>query len=165
MASKHRILIYSIAASFSVLLVGVTLQWLVYDDWLHQTGPLHVIGSAFAAIATFLFVFRWFRSARDRSLEAQRRFAIIAEANDRIRNRLQAIECLTYASGTLNQGLTSAVHEAIDDIDTALRGMIETTAPRSAPTEAVQSKACRPAHDRREALNSDEKVEHPISNG
>lgn len=135
--SKHRILIYSIAASFSVLLVSMALQWLVYDDWLHQTGPFHVIGSSLAAVMTFVFVLRWFLAARERSVEAQRRFAIIAEANDRIRNKLQAIECLTYASDSLNEGLTEAVHEAIDGIDAALRGMVEDSTPRKPETEAA----------------------------
>lgn len=122
MLSKNRTLIYSIAVSFSVLVVSVALQWLVYDDWLHQTGPVHMVGSTVAAVITFVFVFRWFRSARERALDAQKRFAIIAKANDRIRNRLQAIECLTYAS---DHELAGGVREAIDDIDAALRGIVE----------------------------------------
>ncbi|MGH9644065.1 MAG: hypothetical protein ACRD3Q_16785 [Terriglobales bacterium] len=122
MLSKSRTLVYSILASFSVLMVSFALQWLVYDDWLHQTGPVHVIGSAVAATITFIFVRRWFRGARERALEARRRFEIIAQANDRIRNQLQAIECLTYAS---DDGLADSVREAIDGIDLALRGMIE----------------------------------------
>lgn len=130
MLSKNRTLIYSIAVSFSVLLVSIALQWLVYDDWLHQTGPFHIVGSTVAAVITFAFVFRWFRSARDRALDARRRFAIIAEANDRIRNRLQAIECLTYAS---DHELAGGVRAAIDDIDAALRGIVEDSKPEQTP--------------------------------
>ena len=130
MLSKNRTLIYSAAVSFSVLLVSIALQWLVYDDWLHQTGPVHIVGSTVAAAITFAFVFRWFRAARERALDAQRRFAIIAEANDRIRNRLQAIECLTYAS---DHELAGGVRTAIDDIDAALRGIVEDSKPLQTP--------------------------------
>jgi integrase len=35
----------------SCLVLGssLLLQWLVYDDWLHETGPVHIFGSALAA--------------------------------------------------------------------------------------------------------------------
>jgi hypothetical protein len=140
MVSKHRILFYSISASFSVLLVSLILQWLVYDDWLHQTGPLHVFGSTLSAVVTFIFVLRWFRAARQRNVEAQRRFAIIARANDRIRNKLQAIECLTYAS---DRSLTESVREAIDGIDEALRGMVEESATGESAAEKPQTSTMR----------------------
>ena len=140
MLSKSRTLVYSILASFSVLLVSFALQWLVYDDWLHQTGPVHVIGSALAAAITFIFVLRWFRGAHERALEARRRFEIIAQANDRIRNQLQAIECLTYAS---DDGLAGSVREAIDGIDAALRGMVETSQDRESSKPSPKTVATR----------------------
>jgi hypothetical protein len=134
MLSKTRTLVYSIAVSFSVLLVSTALQWLVYDDWLHQTGPFHIVGSSVAAAITFAFVFRWFRGAHERAVDAQRRFEIIAQANDRIRNRLQTIECLTYAS---DRDLADGVREAIDDIDAALRGIIEGSRTNQAPRSVL----------------------------
>jgi hypothetical protein len=59
---------------------------------------------------------------RRRELEAMRRFQVIAEMNDKIRNALQKIECLSYA---IAHESTDGIHEAIETIDIALRGMID----------------------------------------
>ncbi len=128
--SNGRILVYSLLISFSVLLVSFVLQWLVYDDWLHQTGPVHIVGTTIAAIATFILVFQWQASLRERQLETLRRFQKIAEMNDQIRNALQAIECITYVS---DQNATNGIREAVGAIDSALRGVLaESTMPAAA---------------------------------
>ena len=119
--SRSRIIAYSLVASCSVLLVSIALQWLIYDDWLHETGPLRIIGSVLASIVTFVLVLHWFWVARERHLEAQRRFKVIAEMNDRIRNKVQAIACVQYAS---DEKLASDIRDAVDAIDVALKGMI-----------------------------------------
>jgi hypothetical protein len=131
--STTRILVYSLLTSFSVLLVTLAIQWLVYANWLHESGPVRVVGTTTAAIISFLFVFNWLTALRDRHLETQRRFRVIAEMNDRIRNKLQAIECLTYASD-LNS--TSDVREAVEAIDAALRGGFSV----ADPTPALEKK-------------------------
>ena len=46
--SKRSILLIAGSCAFSVLMAALTLQWLIYDDWLHKHGPLRVVGSALA---------------------------------------------------------------------------------------------------------------------
>ena len=122
MVSNRRTIAYAVAASFSVLLVSVILQWLIYDDWLHETGPLRLIGSALAAVITFAFLLRWLNMERKRRFDAQRRFAMIAQSNDKIRNKLQALVAIRYLS---NDGLAELMREAVDEIDAALDGIVE----------------------------------------
>jgi len=119
--TNPRIVVYSLLISFSVLAVGFILQRLVYADWLHQSGPVHVVGTTIAAILTFIFVFHWQAGLRERQLETLRRFRVIAEMNDRIRNALQAIECLTYVS---DQDATEGIRQAVGAIDDALRDVL-----------------------------------------
>jgi hypothetical protein len=113
--------LHSLLASFSVLFVAVLMQRAIYQDWLHDTGPLRLVGTTIAALLTFGFVLHWQLEVRQRHLRNLRRFEVIAEMNDRIRNSLQAIECLTYAS---DQNLTQGVREAVGTIDAALSGVI-----------------------------------------
>lgn len=120
--SNRSTIVYAVAASFSVLLVSVVLQWLVYDDWLHETGPLHLIGSTIAAVITFIFLLRWLRMERTRRFDAQRRFAMIAQSNDKIRNKLQALVGIKYLS---NDRLAESMREAVEEIDAALDGIVE----------------------------------------
>lgn len=111
----------SLGASCGVLTVSLALQWLVYDDWLRQTGPLHVIGTSIAAVLTFLFVLRWLFALRQKQRETLARFEKIARMNDRIRNALQAIECITYAA---DPSATKSVREAVGVIDGVLQEVI-----------------------------------------
>ncbi len=92
-------------------------QWLVYDDWLHRDGPLRIIGTVVSGTLTFLFVFRWQSLLRDRQLETVRRFETIAFMNDRIRNSLQAIECVTFIA---QPEATQTVLQAVEQIDHVL---------------------------------------------
>lgn len=124
MPSKHlitssaKILLLSFAASSFVLAASLLIQWLVYDDWLHRTGPLRIVGTCIAALVTFVFVLRWQLAVRERHRETVRRFEAISRMNDRIRNALQAIECVTYLS---QPEATDSVRQAVDAIDAELR--------------------------------------------
>lgn len=107
----------AVIASITTLAVALFLQWLVYNDLLHRTGPLRVVGSAVAAFLAFSFVVRVQFAQRQRRMEVLRRFETIAEMNDRIRNALQVIECATYAT---NPEATKPVREAVDTIEAVL---------------------------------------------
>ena len=45
------IVLIALASGLWVLAIATLMQWLIYDDWLHQTGPLQMFGSLFAAAA------------------------------------------------------------------------------------------------------------------
>lgn len=116
--SSAKIFTLSFAASSLVLAASLVIQWLVYDDWLHRTGPLRIVGTCIAAVLTFGFVLRWQLAVRERQRETMRRFESISYMNDRIRNALQAIECVTYLS---QPEATDSVRQAVDAIDGVLR--------------------------------------------
>lgn len=129
--SKFRIVIYSLLSSWSVLVFSLALQWFIYKDWLHDPGPVRIIGTVLACFTTFLLVWQWQEGIRQRTLETQRRLEIIRQMNDRIRNALQAIECVTYAQ---DRAATRDVSEAVDAIDAALRGVtLEIASPDPNP--------------------------------
>ena len=117
-----RIIGYSLLMSLAVLIAALALQWVIYDDWLHDTGPLRFVGTLLASGIAFGFTRHWHMQMRKRELEATRRFQLIAEMNDKIRNALQKIECLCYTGATES---TDGIHEAVQIIDIALRGMID----------------------------------------
>lgn len=119
--SGRRIILFSFLASFFVLGASLLIQWLVYDDWLHQTGPLRIVGTSIATVVTFTFVLRWQYLVRERQQEMVRRLEMISHMNDRIRNALQAIECVTYLS---QPEATAPVRQAVDVIDRVLRDVL-----------------------------------------
>ncbi len=120
-SSNLRIVLSSFIASFSVLASSLLIQWFVYYDWLHQSGPVRIIGTSLATVLTFTFVFRWQIAVRERRLRILNRFATIARMNDVVRNALQTIECVTYLSRPES---TEPVREAIDVIDGVLREVL-----------------------------------------
>jgi len=120
-SSTARIFFFSAAASIVVLSSSLLLQWLIYDDWLHRSG-LRMVGTTIAAALTFLFVFRWLHALRQRQIRMLHRFETIARMNDRIRNALQQIACVTYVS---HPGATEKVKQAVDVIDSVLREVLE----------------------------------------
>ncbi len=122
--SRWRVFLISLGASFFVLVVSLVIQWLVYDDWLRRTGPLRIVGTSIAAIVTLLFVLRWQYAIRERQREMMRRFELISHMNDRIRNALQAIECVTYIS---QPEATEAVRREVTAIDGVLRDVLSET--------------------------------------
>jgi hypothetical protein len=108
---------FAVVCGLAVFFVAICLQWLVYDDWLHRSGPLRIVGSAVAFFLTSLFVYRWQCAARKRKIETLRRLETIRWMNDRIRNSLQAIECIVYAT---NPHVTDPVKDAVDTIENVL---------------------------------------------
>ena len=135
-SSYVRLVLFSIFASSFVLITSLVVQRLIYDDWLHQTGSLRIVGTCIAAALTFVFVFRWLQAEAQRRSEMLQRFETIARMNDRIRNALQVIECTTYASAPQ---ATEHVKTAVEAIDEALRGVIEAAAPSSVPAMPPRS--------------------------
>ena len=115
--SPFTVWFFAALCGLGVFFFAIALQWLVYDDWMHSGGPLRLVGSACAFLITFVFAFRWQLAARRRKLETLKRFETIRWMNDRIRNSLQAIECLVYAT---NPHVTDPVREAVDTIETIL---------------------------------------------
>jgi len=130
-----KIFLFSFLASFFVLAASLFIQWFVYDDWLHQTGPLRIVGTSIATIVTFVFVLRWQYAIREKQRDMVRRLEMISRMNDRIRNSLQAIECVTYVS---QPEATEPVRQAVDQIDGVLR---EVLADAGRFPAALQSKA------------------------
>ncbi len=125
-SSNKSILIFSFVTAIAVFTSAILLQWLIYNDWLHSTAPLRFSGSVLAGALTFAFVVRWESAARERRIEMLRRFEKIAEMNDRIRNALQVIECVTYAS---NPEATAPVRDAVDIIEGVLHEVLIETHP------------------------------------
>ncbi len=129
-----RFLVLSLFASTGVLSTSLVVQWLVYDDWLHRTGPLRIIGTSIAALITFAFVFRGQHLAYVRQQEMIRRFEVISTMNDKIRNALQIIVCMSFVH---DPKLTQQVQQALDAIDQELRGVLkEVSSPVAAGTAA-----------------------------
>jgi len=133
--SRAKIVLISAAAAVAVLAASLLTQWLIYDDWLHRTGPLRIVGTCIATALTFLFALRWQWAIRERQLEMVRRMEMILQMNDRIRNALQAIECLTYVA---QPEATDSVRQSVDVIDNVLRGVL---ADSGQPHEAMRPKA------------------------
>ncbi len=107
--------------------ISVLLQWLVYDDWMHRTGPLQIAGSLLtAALATFV-VLRWQIGIRRRREEMLRRFRSIERMNDRIRNSLQTIDLLAF----VNSSATEQVRSAVDSIAAVLHEVLEENHPEA----------------------------------
>ena len=120
--------IFAAVCGVGVFFIAICLQWLVYDDWLHKSGPLRLVGGAVAFVLTFVFAFRWQMSARKRKIETMHRFETIRWMNDRIRNSLQAIECLVYAS---NPHAMDPVKEAVDTIEKVLDEVLSNEHPKT----------------------------------
>lgn len=110
----------SIAAGIAVFALAIFLQWLIYDDWMHR-GGLRIVGSAVAAVLACIVAHRWQIAIRIRKVEMLHRFETIKWMNDRIRNALQAIECVTYAA---DPTATESVKGAVDVIEGVLNEVL-----------------------------------------
>lgn len=139
--SRTRIFLISLFASFLVLIVSLVIQWLVYDDWLRNTGPLRIVGTTIAAVITLCFMLRWQYTVREQQREMIRRFELILHMNDRIRNALQAIECLTYVA---QPEATEAMRQEVNAIDRVLSDVLSDAevvtpeVPRKEPVKASE---------------------------
>jgi hypothetical protein len=123
-ASDAFIWIVSIMSGIFVFSLAILLQWLIYDDWMHRNGPLRVVGSALASLLTVAFVYLRQLGVRRRKIETLRRFEKIGWMNDRIRNSLQAIECMVFAN---HSHVTDPVREAVDEIESVLHEVLSET--------------------------------------
>ncbi|HLH05711.1 MAG TPA: hypothetical protein VKW78_00590 [Terriglobales bacterium] len=119
--SNSRILAIALFACCAVLAFSLLSQWFVYYDWLHETGPMRIIGTCLATLLTFAFVIRWQLAQRERQRRMLHRFETIARMNDLVRNSLQKIECVTYLS---RPEATEPVREAVQTIDSVLREVL-----------------------------------------
>ncbi|PYP88460.1 MAG: hypothetical protein DMG65_15250 [Candidatus Angelobacter sp. Gp1-AA117] len=131
-----RMFLRSFAASLFVVVVSLIMQWVVYDDWLHRSG-LRIVGTCIAAIVTFFFTLRWQYAVLVNERRMVRQFEMISHMNDRIRNALQAIECVTYVSAPT---ATGAVRREVDAIDRVLREVLERTEPAARPAPAAKNR-------------------------
>ena len=120
-ASDIRIWLISVFSAVAVFATAICMQWLIYDDWLHDKGPVRIVGSLLAGGLTFAVAVRWQFAIRWRKVEMLRRFESIKWMNDRIRNSLQAIECVTYAA---DPQATESVRSAVDAIEKVLHEVL-----------------------------------------
>jgi hypothetical protein len=119
--SEITIWLVSLLSGLSVFAFAILAQWLIYDDWLHDRGPLRIVGSFLAGALMFASVLRWQYIVRHRKLEMLRRFETIQWMTDRIRNALQAIECITYAA---SPDATESVRSAVEVIEGVLHEVL-----------------------------------------
>lgn len=128
-ASEASIIALSVLSGLLVFALALILQWLIYDDWLHRNGPVRIVGSALSCLLTAIFVYRWQQAKRAEKLEVLKRIETIRWMNDRIRNSLQAIECLVFAT---NSHVTDPVRDAVDVIEGVLQEMLSDAPPHPA---------------------------------
>lgn len=128
-------------SGFAVFTAAIWLQWLVYDNWLHIAGPLRLTGSVLAGALTFAFTLRWRSAVDQQRMETLHRFERIAQMNDRIRNALQVIECVTYAT---NPEATAPVRNAVDVIEDVLHEVLAETHPAQPDTPLMSAVPHKP---------------------
>lgn len=129
MLSRTQIWLMSLAAGLLAAGFAIFLQWLIYDDWLHEAGPVEIAGSVLAGLLMILLVFRTLHASRQRKKEMIERLEEIRWMNDRIRNSLQTIECITYAAAPQ---ATDDVRNAVDVIEGILNNFLVDRQPQSA---------------------------------
>ncbi len=130
--SRTQIWLQSFVAGLLAAGLAIFLQWLIYDDWLHEAGPVEIAGSVLAGILMFLLVLRTLHAARQRKKEMVQRLEAIRWMNDRIRNSLQTIECITYAAAP---HVTDDVRNAVDAIEGILSDFLVDRHPYSGVRE------------------------------
>ena len=131
----------SFAAAAFVFGVAIFFQWLVYDDWLHDHGPsLRIVGSLLASAIMFVITLRRQLAQRRRQMEIEQHLQTMMWMNDRIRNSLQTIECVTYAA---NPQSTESVRTAVNTIEDVLQEVLVSTPvePPAASRSNPQNKA------------------------
>lgn len=141
--SRTQIWLQSFAAGLFAAGFAIFLQWLIYDDWLHEAGPVEIAGSVLAGILMFLLVLRTLHWARQRKKEMIQRLEAIRWMNDRIRNSLQTIECVTYAAAP---HATDDVRNAVDVIEGILNDFLADRHPHSAARERQSQGAQATSH-------------------
>lgn len=133
LGSTLAIWLVSLASGICVFGIAIFLQWLVYDDWMHDHVPVRLVGSGLAAALGMFVVMRWQFALRRRREEMLRRFETIRWMNDRIRNSLQKIDLLAFAN---NADAAEAVSGAVDAIEDVLHEVLAETHPAVPNSEA-----------------------------
>lgn len=149
-ASSLAIWTVSMASALCVLALSVFLQWLVYDDWMHRTGPLQIVGSLLAAGFVFFLVMRWQMAIERHKEEMLRRFETIKWMNDRVRNALQTIDLLAFVSSEA----TGQVRDAVDTIESVLQEVLEEAHPGNSATR-VREPSSAPSDTGRSQVEAD----------
>lgn len=117
------------------------IQWLVYDDWLHDAGPLRLAGSVLAGLFLGALVFRSRWQAREKKRRMLEHLHAIRWTNDRIRNSLQAIECITFAAAPQ---IAEDVRHSVDSIELILDDLL--VSPDAHPAGQMKSNTRKVAH-------------------
>lgn len=124
-ASAFAIWLVSLATGLCVFGIAVFLQWLVYNDWMHDHAPLRWVGSLISAALAAFVVARWQFALRHRRMDMLRRFETIRWMNDRIRNALQTIDLVAF----VHSKETEAVSSAVDAIGQVLEEVLAEAHP------------------------------------
>jgi hypothetical protein len=122
-SSDASIWTYSVVSGALAVGAAIFVQWLVFNDWLHEAGLLRLAGSALAGLLLGALVFRSQWHAREKRRWMLKRLQAMRWANDRIRNSLQALERVTYPAAPV---LTPDVKDAVDTIECILNGLLVT---------------------------------------
>jgi hypothetical protein len=130
--SHASIALMAIFSGLGFFSIAILLQWLIYDDWLHDNGPLRLVGSVLTMVLTAVFVFRLQEAKRREKIAVLKQLETIKWMNDRIRNSLQAIECVVFAN---HQHVTNPVRDAVDAIEGVLEEMLSETHLNLSPGE------------------------------
>ena len=64
--SRPGIVIVSLFAAVLIAITALLLQWIIYDDWLRSSHPLHYVGTTLAAGLGFVLVYRSQSLVRER---------------------------------------------------------------------------------------------------
>lgn len=134
-SSRAAIWVMSVAAGVSIFLLAIFLR-LVYDDWMHHNASLHILGSLVVGTIVSIWMARRQLAIRQRKIEMLRRFETIRWMNDRIRNALQAIECVTYAAAP---DATEAVRSSVESIESVLHEVLTESHP-TLPREPAKTR-------------------------
>lgn len=141
--STRRIVVLALITAVTVLIIGLALQWLIYVHWMRESGSVRIVGTLIASAVTFAFVFHWQDQLRQRHAEMIRRFQLVADLNDQVRNALQVIDCSLYAA---NPEIADQVNDALDRIDSALRDAL-VVSKSSSVVEKFRPKAASVTRD------------------
>jgi hypothetical protein len=116
----------------------------MYTSCREEQKSFRIVGSTLASVLTFLLSSHWQNVRRRQRIEMLRRFETIAWMNDRIRNALQAVECVDYAA---NSQATDSVRNAVGIIDGVLSEVLSETEIKNSHSEFRQLPRSGPAFE------------------